>query len=160
MQRTGCPPASGGTRAITPNDTWPGAIKFIKEEFKNVKKVSSVNWDLGPLNQINSDDLRRRLTDGGLQMGLYELAKIGATDYSAALQKIKSDNPDVVFLGIFGNDIGVFMKQYVTIALSGDGADDMFGSYGHHRLVWPLAQMRRGAPSPHHDRSTITTTAA
>ena len=107
-----------GTRAITPNDTWPGAIKFIKEEFKNVKKVSSVNWDLGPLNQINSDDLRRRLTDGGLQMGLYELAKIGATDYSAALQKIKSDNPDVVFLGIFGNDIGVFMKQYVTSGIN------------------------------------------
>ncbi|MGZ8848015.1 MAG: asparagine synthase (glutamine-hydrolyzing) [Pyrinomonadaceae bacterium] len=35
-----------------------------------------------------------------------------------------------------------FMKRYVTVALSGDGADDMFGSYGHHRLVWPLAQMR------------------
>lgn len=107
-----------GTRAITPNDTWPGAIKFIKEEFKNVKKVSSVNWDLGPLNKINSDDLQKRLTAGGLQMGIYEVAKIGATDYSAALQKIKSDKPDVIFLGIFGNDIGVFMKQYATSGIN------------------------------------------
>ncbi len=103
-----------GTRAITPNDTWPGTIKFIKEEFTDVKKVSSVAWDLGPDNQINQDDLKRRLTDGGLEMGLYELAAIGATDYSSQIQKIKSDKPDVLFLSIFGDDIGVFMKQYVT----------------------------------------------
>ena len=107
-----------GTRAITPNDTWPGVIKFIKEEIKNVKKVSSVNWDLGPLNQINQDDLQKRLTDGGIAMGLYEVAAVGATDYSAQIQKIKSDKPDVVFLGIFGNDIGVFMKQYVTSGIN------------------------------------------
>ncbi len=107
-----------GTRAITPNDTWPGAIKFVKEEFKDVQKVSSVNWDLGPLNQINIDDLKKRLTEGGLKMGRYELAAIGATDYSAQIQKIKSDKPDVVFLGIFGNDIGVFMKQYVTSGIN------------------------------------------
>jgi branched-chain amino acid transport system substrate-binding protein len=107
-----------GTRAITPNDTWPGTIKWVKGKFPNTKKVSSVNWDLGPLNAINQNDLKRRLTDGGLQMGIYQTAKIGATDYSAALQKIKSDKPDVVFLGIFGNDIGVFMKQYVTSGIN------------------------------------------
>ena len=107
-----------GTRAITPNDTWPGTIKFIKEEFKDVKKVSSVNWDLGPLNQINIDDLEKSLADGGLEMGRYELAAIGATDYSQQIQKIKSDKPDVIFLGIFGNDIGVFMKQYVTSGIN------------------------------------------
>src|SRR4030095_12077796 len=36
-----------------------------------------------------------------------------------------------------------FMKRYVTVALSGDGADDMCGSYGHHRLVCPIAEMHR-----------------
>jgi asparagine synthase (glutamine-hydrolysing) len=36
-----------------------------------------------------------------------------------------------------------YMKQHVTVALSGDGADDAFGSYGHHRLVWPIEAMRR-----------------
>jgi len=107
-----------GTRAITPNDTWPGTIKWLKEDLPNAKKISSVNWDLGPLNKINNDDLKRRISEGGLEMGLYETAKIGATDYSAALQKIKSDKPDVIFLGIFGNDIGVFMKQYVTLGIN------------------------------------------
>lgn len=107
-----------GTRAITPNDTWPGTIRWVKDKFPNTKKISSVNWDLGTLNAPNENDLRRQLTAGGLTMGIYGLAKVGATDYSAVLQKVKSDNPDVVFLGIFGNDPGVFMKQYVTSGIN------------------------------------------
>lgn len=107
-----------GTRAITPNDTWAGTIKWVKGKFPSAKKISSVNWDLGPLNKINEDDLRRRIQAGGLTMGIYQTAKVGATDYSAALQKIKSDKPDVLFLGIFGNDIGVFMKQFVTSGIN------------------------------------------
>ncbi|MEO5361158.1 MAG: asparagine synthase (glutamine-hydrolyzing) [Nitrospirota bacterium] len=44
-----------------------------------------------------------------------------------------------------------YMSQHVKVALSGDGADDMFASYGHHRLVWPIAAARmakaQGQPS-------------
>jgi asparagine synthase (glutamine-hydrolysing) len=36
-----------------------------------------------------------------------------------------------------------FMRRTVKVALSGDGADDLFASYGHHRLVWPIAAMRQ-----------------
>lgn len=51
---------------------------------------------------------------------------------------------DQPFAGVISSFwLSRFMKQYVTVALSGDGADDFFGSYGHHRLVWPLAQLRR-----------------
>ena len=35
------------------------------------------------------------------------------------------------------------MRQHVTVALSGDGADDAFGPDGHHRLVWPIEAVRR-----------------
>jgi asparagine synthase (glutamine-hydrolysing) len=50
---------------------------------------------------------------------------------------------DQPFAGVISSYwLSRFMKQHVTVALSGDGADDMFASYGHHRLVWPLAQLQ------------------
>jgi asparagine synthase (glutamine-hydrolysing) len=33
------------------------------------------------------------------------------------------------------------VRQHVKVALTGDGADDQFASYGHHRLVWPLTRL-------------------
>ena len=33
------------------------------------------------------------------------------------------------------------VKQHVKVVLTGEGADEQFGSYGHHRLVWPLQQL-------------------
>ena len=62
---------------------------------------------------------------------------------------LKKDLPAVLahldqpFAGVISSFwLSRFMRQYVTVALSGDGADDMFGSYGHHRLVWPIASLR------------------
>ncbi|CAA7618719.1 Asparagine synthetase [Magnetospirillum sp. LM-5] len=33
------------------------------------------------------------------------------------------------------------VRKHVKVVLSGDGADDQFASYGHHRLVWPLERL-------------------
>lgn len=107
-----------GTRAITPNDTWPGMFKYVTSKLPKVKSIGSVQWDLGENNQINIDALKKQVEIAGLQMGAVELTAVGATDYSAAIQKVKSKKPDALLLGIFGDDIGVFMKQFATSGLN------------------------------------------
>ena len=53
---------------------------------------------------------------------------------------------DQPFAGVISSFwLSRFMKRYVTVALSGDGADDIFASYGHHRLVGPIAACRQAA---------------
>ena len=54
------------------------------------------------------------------------------------------DHFDQPFAGVIASFwLSRYMSKHVTVALSGDGADDMFASYGHHRLVWPLASANR-----------------
>jgi asparagine synthase (glutamine-hydrolysing) len=51
---------------------------------------------------------------------------------------------DQPFAGVISSFwLSRFMKRYVTVALSGDGADDIFASYGHHRLVAPIGACRQ-----------------
>jgi asparagine synthase (glutamine-hydrolysing) len=51
---------------------------------------------------------------------------------------------DQPFAGVISSFwLSRFIKRHVTVALSGDGADDVFASYGHHRLVAPLAACRQ-----------------
>src|SRR5439155_484668 len=33
------------------------------------------------------------------------------------------------------------VSRHVKVVLTGDGADDLFARYGHHRLVWPLCAL-------------------
>lgn len=55
---------------------------------------------------------------------------------------------DQPFAGVISSFwLSRFIKQHVTVALSGDGADDIFGSYGHHRLVGPIAAIQEARRS-------------
>lgn len=71
-------------------------------------------------------------------------------EYAMSWKELQRDMPEVIthldqpFAGVISSFwLSRFMRKHVTVALSGDGADDTFGSYGHHRLVAPIASVQR-----------------
>ncbi len=71
-------------------------------------------------------------------------------EYVMSWSELRRDLPEVIrhldqpFAGVIASYwLSGFMRHYVTVALSGDGADDFFASYGHHRLVWPIAEVQK-----------------
>ena len=107
-----------GTIAITPDDAFPGAIKYLAAKMPQVKKIAFVGWDLGPISDIVVKDLQKEIAGTNLKQVALELTKVGATDYSASIQKVKAANPDIVFLVVYAEDVGYFMKQYATSGIN------------------------------------------
>jgi branched-chain amino acid transport system substrate-binding protein len=103
-----------GMRAITPDDTFGGVIKYIQAKMPSVKRIVSVGWDLGPASQLVINKLRAQLKAAGLQLVHAELTTVGATDFSTALSRVRAASPDILLLSIYGLDPGYFMKQYLT----------------------------------------------
>jgi branched-chain amino acid transport system substrate-binding protein len=108
-----------GTRAITPNDTLPGLFEWFKKTYPDKKTVGLVGWDVGePSNTTVKTDILAKIKDAGLQFnGLYELTQVGSQDFSAVLPKIKSNEPDLLLLGLYGQDPGSFLNQATTAGL-------------------------------------------
>lgn len=107
-----------GTRAITPDDTIPGVAEYLKQKMPQVKHVTMDAWDLGKYNAAIENYFREQLAKVGVTFGKYITTAVGATDYSSAIPQIKADSPDLVMIGIFGNDVGEFMKQYVVSGIN------------------------------------------
>jgi branched-chain amino acid transport system substrate-binding protein len=108
-----------GTRAITPNDTLPGLFKYTKDALSSAKTVGLIGWDIGePNNTITKTDILKKVADGGYtHNGLYEYVPVGNQDFSQALPKIKANEPDILLVGMYGQDIGSFTNQAATAGL-------------------------------------------
>ena len=108
-----------GTRAITPNDPMPGLFKWLKETYPDAKTIGFVGWDIGePNNGIIKEDILKKIADGGYELnGLYELVPVGGQDFSQVLPKIKANEPDILLVGIYGQDPGSFANQAATAGL-------------------------------------------
>ncbi len=107
-----------GAIAITPNDAFPGAIKYVAAKMPQVKRIGFIGWDLGPLSDIVVKNLQKELAGTGFTQVSDERTKVGATDYSAAIQKVKASQPDIVFVAVYADDVGYFMKQYATSGIN------------------------------------------
>lgn len=106
-----------GMRAIEPDDDFSGALKYWKATDPKVKRVSLVYFDQGPANEIVLKNFNTALKETGLNLASTELTTIGATDYSATIARLKTANPDAIFLFGTGVDPGYFMKQLVNAGL-------------------------------------------
>lgn len=107
-----------GMRAVTPNDAAPGAAKYMTETMK-LQQVQLLGWDLGALNEGVLKNLRATLKKYNVtEASDFIPVKVGATDYSAAIQKLKSAKPKMVWASIYGNDPGYFMKQYTASGIN------------------------------------------
>ncbi len=106
-------PLFWGARAITPDDTYAGVMKWMQAKMPNAKNVVSIAWDAGAaLNATGQADLKKHAETIGAHVGKFILSPIDATDYSTGIEQLKAANPDIVFAGLYGNDLGYFMKQY------------------------------------------------
>jgi ABC-type branched-subunit amino acid transport system substrate-binding protein len=106
-----------GSIATTPNDALPGMIEFIHARMTAAVTLSVIGWDLGPLGDIVAKDAVKYFAHANLVLGAAEKSKIGSTDYSAELVKIKASNPDIVICVLYGEDVGYFMKQYALTGM-------------------------------------------
>jgi branched-chain amino acid transport system substrate-binding protein len=107
-----------GTIAITPNDAIPGVVKFMQKTFPAAKRLAFCGWDLGGLSDVVEEDAQKYFAGTQLVLAANERSKMGATDYSANIQKIKESNPDVVWAIVYAEDVGYFMKQYATSGIN------------------------------------------
>ena len=103
-----------GLQANLPNDPYPGMLKYVKAKMPDVKKVVFLGPDLGTGNKPVVADWKAKVQAAGLTPVTTIFYKLGSTSYATALQQLKAADADLVMLSAYGNDVGYFMKQYVT----------------------------------------------
>jgi branched-chain amino acid transport system substrate-binding protein len=111
-------PYAWGFRGIEPDDALQGAWKFVKGRDPQVKRVANIVWDLGDAFTKHADTvLGNALKANGLQLAGTVRSKIGTTDYSDAISKIRGMNADGVHLFMAGLDLAYFTKQWKQAGL-------------------------------------------
>lgn len=71
-------------------------------------------------------------------------------EYKMRWTELRDEMPDIIrhldqpFAGVISSYwLSRFMSKHLKVALSGDGADDLFASYGHHRLVGAIGDVQK-----------------
>jgi branched-chain amino acid transport system substrate-binding protein len=147
-----------GTRAITPNDPLPGLFQYLKEVNPDATTVGLAGWDIGePSNSQVKEVILQQIADAGYEHnGLYELTPVGSQDYSQVLPKIKANEPDILLVGMYGQDPGSFMNQAQTAGLDAqiigfeftpDGVNASKGTYDSVGFTFAYDYFDAGNPT-------------
>jgi branched-chain amino acid transport system substrate-binding protein len=85
--------------------------KFVQEYFKGKFKKMALIYTQEEYGSTGRDGLAEQLGKYGIKLASMETHKIGDTDYSAQLLKIKSVNPEVLFIMSYIKDMALILKQ-------------------------------------------------
>ena len=146
--------AEGGVLQITPASTNPqfterglwnafrvcgrddqqGAVAgaYIVKNFKG--KNIAVIHDKTTYGKGLADETKKAINKAGVKEKMYEAYNKGDKDFTALVSKVKRDNIDIVFLGGYHQEAGLFMRQMrdqglKTVLMAGDAlADKEFAS--------------------------------
>lgn len=96
----------------------PIAVKWAVEEL-GAKKIGTIYYTDSSGTETN-DAVKEACKEMGCEVIIEEPYKIGSTDYSVSLSRVKSANPDAVILGSWGADVGHIIKQAREKNISAD----------------------------------------
>jgi ABC-type branched-subunit amino acid transport system substrate-binding protein len=107
-----------GFRGIEPDDALKGGWQYIHENYPQVKRVGNIIWDLGDqfVNALTGHT-KDAVQANGMQLVGTVRSKIGTTDYSDAISKLRAMNVDAVHLNMAGLDLAYFTKQWKQAGL-------------------------------------------
>jgi len=107
-----------GFRGIEPDDALKGGWQYIHENYPQVKRVGNVIWDLGDefVNALTGHT-KDAVEASDMQLAGTVRSKIGTTDYSDAISKLRGMNVDAVHLNMAGLDLAYFTKQWKAAGL-------------------------------------------
>ena len=100
----------------------PGIVEYVKSETPDVKRVTSFlqNADAKSL-----EGYRKFITgaveEGGLEnAGEVLFSDYAQTDFAAQISELRSQNPQAIFVTMFGAQVGTFMKQFAASGIEAD----------------------------------------
>jgi len=107
-----------GFRGIEPDDALNGGWRYIHENYPQVKRVGNIVWDAGDefVNALTGHT-KDAVEASDMQLVGSIRSKIGTTDFSDAISKLRGMNVDAVHLNMAGLDLAYFTKQWKQAGL-------------------------------------------
>lgn len=114
-----------GFRGIYPQNYLMQGCAYLRAKNSSFKKVSIVYYTGGQYTGLNAD-IQTQIQSAGFNVVGNANTQQGATDFSAAIATLRSQNPDIIVLASSGNDAAYFLKQYQVSGLTAPIVGDSF----------------------------------
>lgn len=93
------------------DDSSAGSLAYIAREYPDAKRLVIVGTEENGVNALRNlvPKFWPQIRDGGTVVGR-ETHKVGQTDFTQLVARVKAARPDVIWTASFGNDMGYLMK--------------------------------------------------